>query len=400
MKIAIFHDLPSGGGKRALFEITRRLSQSGHTLDIYTLSTANHGFCDLRPFVAHHFVYDFQPLPLYKSPFGRMNQWQRWRDLTRLNRLTHRIALTIDKEGYDVVFAHPCMWTQSPSLLMYLKTPSIYYFQESLRNIFEPKIPRPYDTPKRLRQIMDKVDPFIRLFRDTLVRIDHASTIKANQVLANSNFSAGVVKQIYQRDAKVIYLGVDVNLYKPSPEYRKGNFVLSVGEIRPRKGFDFLIRVLAEIPSELRPHLKVIGNAEDSLELTYLMDLARNSHVYLDIETKISLEKLIQFYNEALLLIYAPIREPFGLVALEAMACGTPVVGVSEGGIPESVLNNRTGYTRERDPRKFAAAVQTLLSNPSMAREYGVNARHHIESNWTWEKTEEKIETCLREFTV
>lgn len=73
MNIAIYHNLPSGGGKRALHEMTRRLAER-HALDVYTLSCAEHDFGDLRPYAKKYIVYPFQALPLVRRPFGRLNQ--------------------------------------------------------------------------------------------------------------------------------------------------------------------------------------------------------------------------------------------------------------------------------------------------------------------------------------
>ncbi len=55
MKLAIYHNLPSGGGKRALYEMTKRLAVR-HTVDVYAPSTAEHSFCDVRPLVRKHNV--------------------------------------------------------------------------------------------------------------------------------------------------------------------------------------------------------------------------------------------------------------------------------------------------------------------------------------------------------
>ena len=63
MKIALYHNLPSGGAKRAIFETVQRLVKH-HAVDIYMLSTANHDFCDLRPFVGKYEIFEFQPSPL------------------------------------------------------------------------------------------------------------------------------------------------------------------------------------------------------------------------------------------------------------------------------------------------------------------------------------------------
>jgi hypothetical protein len=87
MKIAVYHNLSSGGAKRALFETARRLA-ARHELHVYSLSTADHAFGDLRGIAASHRIRRFQPLPLLRSPFGRLNQAIRWADLKRLRLVT------------------------------------------------------------------------------------------------------------------------------------------------------------------------------------------------------------------------------------------------------------------------------------------------------------------------
>jgi glycosyltransferase involved in cell wall biosynthesis len=87
--------------------------------------------------------------------------------------------------------------------------------------------------------------------------------------------------------------------------------------------------------------------------------------------------------------------EPFGLVPLEAMSCGTPVVGVREGGVQESIIHEHTGLLVKRDPEKFALAVQRLLSDKDLADEYGRNGREHVLKNWTWEQSVDSLEKYL-----
>src|SRR5205814_5766541 len=113
VRIAVYHDLPSGGAKRTLYETMRRLSRQHH-VDVYSLTTADHAFCDVRPFAYSTRTYTYRPSLLFRSPFGRLNQLQRWRDLERLAGLQSQIAGEIDRHGYDVVFAEPCRWTQAP----------------------------------------------------------------------------------------------------------------------------------------------------------------------------------------------------------------------------------------------------------------------------------------------
>src|SRR5262245_20051660 len=108
MRIAVFHDLPSGGAKRTLYEFVKRLC-ARHVIDVYALSTADHAFCDVRPLVHASHEVPFTPLRLFQSPFGRINQLQRWRDLRRLESLSRRLATDIDRQSYDVLFAEPSM---------------------------------------------------------------------------------------------------------------------------------------------------------------------------------------------------------------------------------------------------------------------------------------------------
>ena len=105
-------------------------------------------------------------------------------------------------------------------------------------------------------------------------------------------------------------------------------------------------------------------------------------------------ELAVQF-NQARFCVYAPVLEPFGLVPLEAMACGSAVVGVCEGGVKESVVHQQTGLLVERDPVKFAEAIRFLLANPALAAKYGCNGREHVIKNWTWSQSTAKLEDHL-----
>lgn len=395
MKIAIYHDLPSGGAKRALYEIGRRLAER-HELDVYTLSTADTAFCDLRPFAGQHQVFPFQPLPLYNSPFGRLNQWQRRRDLGRLDQVNQQVAAAINEGGYDLAYVHPSMWTQAPQVLAYLKLPSLYQIQEPLRRLYEPDPPRPYERVG-WRGRLDRLDPLISLYRQKLAAVDRQSTLSAGRLLANSRFSAANIERAYGRPADFVYLGIDAEAFRPLPGVEKENFVLSVGALRPKKGFDFLIQALARLPVAERPALRLVANADNPLERPFLEELARAKGVALEIETKVDEATLQRRYNQARLVLYAPISEPFGFVPLEAMACGTAVVGVAEGGVRETVVDGSNGRLVERDEVKFAAAVRELLGDRGLREKFGRQGREQVLEQWTWERCVAGVELRMRE---
>jgi glycosyltransferase involved in cell wall biosynthesis len=147
----------------------------------------------------------------------------------------------------------------------------------------------------------------------------------------------------------------------------------------------------------VRPALHLVGNMKNSRDQVVLQALAKEKDVELRIEVGVDHNTLIRKYNDAVLVAYAPYNEPFGLVPLEAMACGKPVVGVREGGVKETVVNDYTGLLIDRDPQQFGRAIQTLLENPSLVALYGKNGRTHVLENWSWEKSVADLEKHLLE---
>jgi hypothetical protein len=107
MRIAVYHNLHSGGAKHSTYEIVRRLAER-HRVDLFCPGTADVKFFDLQQHVAETIVTDFAPGRLFRSPLGRLNQLVRWRDLARLEGVERQIAAKVDRGDYDVVYVHPC----------------------------------------------------------------------------------------------------------------------------------------------------------------------------------------------------------------------------------------------------------------------------------------------------
>jgi len=385
MRIALFHNLPSGGAKRAVYEWTRRLSER-HEIHAYTLSTADAEFCDIRPWVERHVEVPFVPSRLLSSPLGRVNQWQRWRDLGRLTAIGRGMAGSIDEAGYDVVFAHTCRFTFIPTLLFSLRCPAVYYLHEPFGRAL-PAMPVRAVDPSRLRTLVDRVDPLIRLYRSRLGRLQARGASLPIRFLANSAYTASRMREAYGLRAEVCAPGVDLDLFCAQQPPAKGAHILAVGELSPRKGFDFLVEAVALMPSSCRPALRLVCNSVIADERRYVERLARGRGVTLEIKVGLTSRQLAREYNEARLCAVASVHEPFGLVALEAMSCETPVVGVREGGVPETVVHERTGLLVERRLDSFAGALQRLLSEPGLLAACGKNGRAHVAAGWGWERS-------------
>lgn len=399
MRIAVFHNLPSGGAKRVLWELSRLLRET-HTLGSFAFATADQGFCDIRPFCGESHVFPFTPRTLLKRPLGRLNQLQRLRDLAGLRALGLVAAREIDGRGYDVVLVEPCMWTQAPSLLRYLGTPSVYHCHELPRVLYETA---PLDPVMGWgtsgRRYLDRCDPMLRSYRRAARALDWANARSANVVVANSRFTGKLVQSTYGVTAEICYAGVDADAFRPASWSggSDGGSVLSVGALRRNKGFSFLVEALSYIDERLRPALHIVSNVADETEQSRLESLARERGVKLRVDTSVPDAVLIEAYARAELVVYAPCAEPFGLVALEAMACARPVVAVAEGGVVETVVDGVTGYLVPRDARVFARAVADLLGRRDVALDMGRRGREVVQRSWSWAASAERFSTVLED---
>lgn len=392
MRITLYHNLPSGGAKRSQHEKIIRLAKK-HEIHVETLTSANHEFADIGPFVRQYNQHSFQPSRMFKSPFGRLNPLLRWVDLDRLMRVDKNIAQKIEQQQPDIVFANPCRFQGAPSVLRHLKeVPSVYYCHEPLRILYEKMPDRPYyQTEKGLRHLLNRVDPLPKMYKSRLKRNDQENLNQADLVLVNSRYIQRQVREIYGVDAQVCYQGVDAGLFRPL-NLPRTYAVLSVGSLTPLKGFDFVIRALARIPKSERPPYWIASNFSNSPEYKYLTELAHDLEVDVQFHGNISDERLVTLYNQAAVTAYAPVREPFGLVALESMACATPVIGIHEGGLLETIDNGLNGLLTERDENDYGDALYSLLTNPDLAREFGQKGRKQVMEKWTWRAAVNRLE--------
>jgi glycosyltransferase involved in cell wall biosynthesis len=114
----------------------------------------------------------------------------------------------------------------------------------------------------------------------------------------------------------------------------------------------------------------------------------------------VSVERLIALYSHASLFVCPSVYEPFGIINLEAMACGTPVIAAAVGGISEVVVNGQTGILipfepagdTDSEPRRpeqyaqsLASAINALLRSPERRQAMGTEARRRVEALFGWD---------------
>lgn len=184
--------------------------------------------------------------------------------------------------------------------------------------------------------------------------------------------------------------------------------VLQLGRMVPRKGIDTVIEGVAELAARygVQARLLVVGGAaapgdgHETAELQALMALA----------TRLGLRRQVTFtgpkapaelrywYSAADVFVTTPWYEPFGITPVEAMACGTPVIGSAVGGIKSTVVDGRTGYLiAPRDPVQLAARLHRLYADPDLARKLGKAGWRRAHRYYTWRSVAQRILAVYQE---
>jgi alpha-maltose-1-phosphate synthase len=229
----------------------------------------------------------------------------------------------------------------------------------------------------------------------------------ADGVIAVSGAMKEDVQQLYgvsREKIRVIYNGIDTDEYRRRifPEVldrygidRRKPFVLFVGRITRQKGIFHLLSAIPGIKSDAQ--IVLCAGAPDTRELESEMESGiqqtrsqtRNPVIW--IPKMVPKPDIISLYSAASIFVCPSIYEPFGIINLEAMACGTPVVASAVGGIPEIVVPEETGLLVSydaRDPDKFskdlAVSIDSLLASPATMESMGRKARQRVETRFSW----------------
>jgi D-inositol-3-phosphate glycosyltransferase len=183
-----------------------------------------------------------------------------------------------------------------------------------------------------------------------------------------------------------------------------GPMLLFVGRIQPLKGLDVAVRALGAL-EDPRAVLVVVGGAsgrDGRREVERIDKLAASLGVADRIRfTDPQPHHLLSTYYRAADVVLVPSRsESFGLVALEAAACGTPVVAAAVGGLRTLVEHGRTGFLVEgRDPEVFAAYTEQILTNPVLGRQLAAAAAGHAR-NFTWSTAAARLRRIYADLTA
>ena len=379
LKIAVFHNLPHGGAKRATYEWVKRLSKE-HKVDLYLVDDVAEQFLSLRTNVHETRVYSKKSLSV-SSPFKRMVSF------FKIWFVSNKIAEDINSLDYDVVLLFQCQITNTPIILRKLRIPSLYICHETFGRMFEPH----YTKEKRNPLVLMLRRAIIKLF----MNIEKKSANCATLVCTTSLYSVETLYKYFSFYPQLIYPGVETDKFKPL-NIKKDNTVLSVGHLSQSKGHEFIIKSLGTIAIN-RPKLIIVHNLEH-LRFDYrskLQELAAANKVEVEFKSSLSDQELLRTYQSAKITLCGYHLEPLGLVALESLSCGTPVISVEEAGLRETVIDNFTGFLCKRDITEFGRAIYRLYNDDNLIRKMGSNGIEEVNKKWRWDYSTSNLKTKL-----
>ena len=245
--------------------------------------------------------------------------------------------------------------------------------------------------------------------------LEQTAFLNADGVIAVSNAMKDDVQALYGVDEdriRVIYNGIDLKRYQKSESaetlakygiHPDKPMVLFVGRLTRQKGIIHLVNALPYLHEGIQ--VVLCAGMPDTEEIAQEMRTSvaeirqRSPNPIVWVSDMVAEPDLVALYSHASLFVCPSVYEPFGIINLEAMACGTPVIGAAVGGIPDVVRHGETGLLvpfeavddhnpEPRDPQRYcrdlAAAINQLIAAPDKRKQMGEASRRRVEALFSW----------------
>src|SRR5581483_6312195 len=238
------------------------------------------------------------------------------------------------------------------------------------------------------------------------IAAERATAATADLIVVASEHEKHLLTALYGADAgriAVVPCGVDLDLFTPMDQEEarrrlriadRERVILFVGRIEPLKGIDVLIGAAAQLHEDENFRVLIVGgDARAAAEIAQLRALAARLGVdhHIAFVGAVPHEDLPLYYNAADVCVVPSYYESFGLVAIESMACGTPVVASRVGGLTSTIADGETGYLIPwRCPEPFAERLELLLDNDELRASFGKAAREAVE-RFRWANVAEAV---------
>ena len=283
-------------------------------------------------------------------------------ELFYLYKLHKKIASAIRKKNYDLLFVNASKFIESPFILQFPNTKKIFYLHDPHdRSLYESNLMQKQQLDI-FRKCYEKIIHFFRVIQDK------QNLQGADYFLANSKFTQKMFRKTYGKKSTVAYLGVDTAFFTHKLVSKEFD-ILYIGSHEPVDGYSLLENALKQIKKKLSVRT-----------------------VFFEKEW-LSKEQLRNLYRKSKVIVCLARNEPFGLVPLEAMSCGVPVIAISEGGYKETVIDGETGYLI-KNIKELADKISYLRHEERRVM-FGKKAQQEVLTNWTWKKRITELEKKL-----
>lgn len=280
------------------------------------------------------------------------------------------------------------------------KVKHIYYCHEPYRLFHDKNYYS--NAPIKLRIISF----FLRLF---FKKYDYMSLKNVDNIVCNSKFTKNNIKKIYGMDSYIVYPVLDMDNsdtlidfdLKQRLKLNQNNLIVfTLGLTHHMKGVKELIFIFNKILKEMPEVILLIGGniIKGNEKIIYKMRKklkipSENIILYGLIQN----ELLNYFYAQSTITLYTAIDEPFGLIPLESLKNGTPIIAF-EGGPSETVLDGQTGYIiKNNDLDDFVQKTLKLMNDRNLYEKFSQNAKTHIRKNFTFINSFKKLESIFQE---
>ncbi|HVU55836.1 MAG TPA: glycosyltransferase family 4 protein [Puia sp.] len=219
---------------------------------------------------------------------------------------------------------------------------------------------------------------------------DYTTAGRVDYFIANSEYVAKRIRKVYHKEATVIYPPVDTGAFQL--ETRKEDFYLVASRMVPYKKIDTIVQAFAQMPDK---KLVVVGEGPD------LNKIKRHATPNIQLLNYVEADRLKELMQKAKAFVIAA-DEDFGITAVEAQACGTPVIAFGKGGVRESVAEDWTGvFFDEQTPESIIEAVERFEQNGVSATPAEIRANSlRFGINVFRQKFRSFVTGCMEEETV
>jgi len=367
-----------GGSGMYAYEIANGLAEIGHEVDVFTQSTGDDRTLDVHDNVS---VYSLAKARRYLVTFETLY-------------FSARARFAVDFDEYDVI--HGTLMPASTLALsdrLGIDAPIVLTSHSfALNEVFAHSPEKPADYLLKYA------------FHPMNVVMDNVAARSADRIVAISEEMRGQLVEKYgldERNVTRISHGVDTERYRPREEVHPAVSedkltLLFVGRLISRKGADLAVEALAATDrDDVELLVAGTGRLEDDLKR-----LVRERGIGDRVQFLgyVPDEDLPLLYASADATLFTSNYEGFGLVFLESLASGTPVIGTSAGGIPDIVENGEAGYVCAGDPEAFAERIEELAEQPERLMAMSQAAREEVDGR-DWADVAARVEEVYESVT-